>query len=177
MSTEEKMTIDEKYKYLRRRKKRYVEAGRQERSQLLDEMEEITELDRKTLIRLLKRDLKRTPRVKQRGCSYGAEVDDTLRVIAETQDYICAKRLTPYLVRTARDLSTHGELDVTPQLLGQLAQISISSVRRHLQRLTQDEPRLPRRGPERANQATKDVPMTRIPWQVALTQSRHHGQK
>ena len=164
MSTEEKMTIDERYKYLRRRKKRYVEAGRQGRSQLLDEMEEITGLNRKTLIRLLKRDLTRKPRVKQRGRSYGAEVDDALRVIAETLDYICAERMKPYLVRTAQDLSAHGEWDVTPHLLGQLAQISISSVRRHLQRLTQDEPHLPRKGPERANQATKDVPMTRIPW-------------
>jgi hypothetical protein len=180
MSTEEKMTIDERYKYLRRRKKRYVEAGRQGRSQLLDEMEEITGLNRKTLIRLLKRDLQRKPRVKQRGRSYGAEVDDALRVIAETLDYICAERMKPYLVRTAQDLSAHGEWDVSPHLLGQLAQISISSVRRHLQRLRQDEPHLPRKGPERANQATKDVPMTRIPWNESsfgnwVANAVHHG--
>jgi len=79
-------------------------------------------------------------------------------------DHICAERLQPYLVPTARDLVVHGELDVTPHLLEQLGQISVSTVQRHLQRLTPDEPRLPRRGPARANQVTRDVPMTRIPW-------------
>lgn len=58
-------------------------------------MEEITGLNRKTLIRLSKRDLKRKPRVKQLGRSYGAEVDDALRVIAEILDHICAERQPP----------------------------------------------------------------------------------
>ena len=44
MSTDDKMTIDERRKYLRRMKKRYVEADRAERSKLLDEMEQMTEL-------------------------------------------------------------------------------------------------------------------------------------
>jgi len=44
MSTDDKMTIDERRKYLRRMKKRYVEADRAERSKLLDEMQQMTEL-------------------------------------------------------------------------------------------------------------------------------------
>lgn len=38
------------------------------------------------------------------------------------------------------------------------------SVRRILVPITQGEPRLARRGPERANQATRDIPMRRIRW-------------
>ena len=52
MSDADKMTIDERRKYLRRLRKRYVEADRKERSKLLDEMEAVTELHRKGLIRL-----------------------------------------------------------------------------------------------------------------------------
>lgn len=164
MSTDDKMTIDERRKYLRRMKKRYVEASRAERSKLLDEMEQVTELNRKTLIRLMKGNLERRPRCRQRGKAYGPEVDDALRVIAETLDYICAERLTPQLVIVAHQLAQHGELHVTPQLLTQLERISVSSVRRRLKRLRQDEPRLPRPKPQPANALRRQVPMSRIPW-------------
>jgi len=46
MSTEDKMNIDERRKYLRRMKRRYVQADRKERGRLLDEMEAVTELHR-----------------------------------------------------------------------------------------------------------------------------------
>ena len=78
------MTIDERYKYLRRMQNRYKKANRQERQALLDEMETITELHRKSLIRLMRGTIKRRQRKKQRGRTYGIEVDDALRVIAES---------------------------------------------------------------------------------------------
>ena len=164
MSTEEKMTIDERYKYFRMMKKRYERANRQEKGKILDEMEAFTGQHRQGLIRSMNGTLARPPRAKQRGSTYGPVLDDALRVIAESLDYICAERLKPYLGRTAQSLATHGELDVTPPLLAQLDQISVSTIQRRLQRLAQDEPRLPRTGPERANQVTRDVPMKRIPW-------------
>lgn len=164
MSTEDKMNIDERRKYLRRMKKRYDHASRKERGQLLDEMEAVTDMHRKSLIRLMKGNLARKPRQKQRDKRYGPEVDDALRVIAESVDYICAERLTPNLVWMAEQLGAHGELAATPQLLEQLGQISVSSVRRRLKRIRQDQPRLPRKGPERANQVTREIPMRRIPW-------------
>jgi hypothetical protein len=164
MSTDDEMSIDERRKYLGRMKKRYAQATRKERGQLLDEMEAVTDLHRKSLMRLMNGSLERQPRHQQRGCRYKSDVDDALRVIAESLDYICAERLTPNLAWTAEHLAAHGELETTPQLLEQLSQISVSSVRRRLARLQQDQPRLPRKGPERANQVTQDVPMKRIPW-------------
>lgn len=100
MSTEEKMTVDERRKYLRRMQKRYRKASQKEKGQLLDEMEQVTELERKYLIGLMKSDLQRQPRRKQRGRTYGPEVEDALRVIHESFDYICAERLTPIPVYT-----------------------------------------------------------------------------
>ena len=167
MSGDDKMSIEERRKYLRRMKKRYTQATRKERGQLLDEMEAVTELHRKSLIRLMNGSLERKPRRKQRGCTYRSDVDDALRVIAESLDYVCAERLTPNLVWMAEHLAAHSELTITPQLQEKLGQISVSTVRRRLDRIRQDQPRLPRKGPERANRVTKDIPMKRIPWDEA----------
>jgi hypothetical protein len=98
MSIEDKMNVDERRKYLFKMQGRYKKANRKEKGQLLDEMEAVTGLDRKYLIRLINGDLQRKPRTKQRGREYGLAVDDALRVIDESFDYICAERLTSNLV-------------------------------------------------------------------------------
>ena len=95
MTTEEEMTIDERRKYLRKMKRRYIKAKRQERSQLLDEMEAVTGLHRKSLTRLMRSSLERKSRSQERDKTYGAEVSNAIRVIADSLDYPCAERLTP----------------------------------------------------------------------------------
>ena len=164
MSTEDKMNIDERRKYLRRMKKRYVQADRKEQGRLLDEMEAVTELHRKSLIRLMNGSLERKPRQRQRGRIYGPEVEYALAIIAEGWDYLCAERLTPNLVWMAKHLAAHGELEVSPPLLEKLDQISISTVQRILGRIPRDKPRLPRKGPRRTRKLTQGIPMRRIPW-------------
>ena len=164
MSDTEKMTIDERRKYLRMMKKRYVKASRKIKGQLLDEMEAVTGLKRKTLIRLMRGSLARKPRSKQRGRVYGPSVDDALRVIYESCDYICAERLTPNLAWMACHLAAHGELDVTPEVVEQLGQISISTVERRLRHLRQDQPRLPRPKPKPRSKLLRSIPMLRLAW-------------
>src|SRR5215210_1644535 len=162
------MTVDERRKCLKRMQGRYLAASREERSRLLDELAELTGLHRYSVVRLLKgASLERQRRRQQRGREYGAAVDDALRVIWESLDYVCAERLTPALVATAEQLARHGELAVTPELLEQLGRISVASVQRRLTRLGQDTARLPRRGPERANRVARAIPMRRIPWDTA----------
>jgi hypothetical protein len=166
MSNEERMTIDERYKYLRMMQKRYRRATRKERGQLLDEMECMTRLNRKTLIRHMKGKIVRKPRRTQRGKTYAHEVDDALRVISETLDYICAERLAPNLVAVAQDLAAHHELELSEGLLEQLGCISVATVRRRLKKFAQLEQwRLPRRqGPRRRNPVTRNIPTKRIAW-------------
>lgn len=162
------MTITERRKYLARMLPRYLAADRPQQSLLLTEMQTVTGLHRKSLLRLLNASsLARQPRSRQRARTYGAPLEDALRLIWETLDYICAERLTPALLPTAQLLAQHAELTLTDDLLAQLGQISVASVQRRLSRFTQDTPRLPRKGPERANRIAKAIPMRTIPWDQA----------
>ncbi len=165
MPADDTMTIDERRKYLRHMQKRYGAADRPTREQLLDEMEQVTELHRKSLIRLMASELERTPRTQQRGRTYGVAVARAVQIIAESLDYPCAERLTPTLVWMAHHLAAQGELQVTPEVLAQLGEISFSTVHRLSADWQRDIPRrLPRGGPERANQVLREVPMKRLAW-------------
>lgn len=165
----DKMAIDQRFDYLRRAQKGYLQASRQERGQLLKHMEGVTGLGRKTLIRHMNSKIERKRRSKQRGKTYGPEVDDALRVISESMDHICAERLTPDLGAMARHLAVHGELQVSAEVLRQLESISVSTVRRRLRKLAHlQQWQLPRaQGRRQSNPLTRDVPMRRIPWDEA----------
>ena len=161
------MTLDERRKCLRRIQPIYRQADKTQRGQMLTYLELQTELDRKTLVRLLRGDLERHPRQTKRQRTYGPDVDDALRIITESWDFPCAERLTPDLAWMASHLAKHGELAVTDQLIRQLGAISIPTVRRILTRIRQDEPRLPRPRPSGPNAALRDVPMHVIPWDTS----------
>ncbi len=89
------------------------------------------------------------------------------RVVWESLDYVCAERLTPALLPTAEHLARFGELRLTPERREQLGQISRATVQRLLTTFRQDTPRLPRKGPETANQVARTLPMGRLAWDLA----------
>jgi len=163
-NTEEEMTIEERMKYLRKMQKRYRKAEKKERGKLLNEMEIVTGLHKKSLIRLMGGQIVRKRRVKQRGSIYESEVDDALRVIAESLDYPCAERLQPTLGWMAEHLSRHGEMEVNEKLIEQLGRISISTVQRRIRYIRQDQRRLLQKGPEHTNRLMKEIPAGRIAW-------------
>jgi len=162
------MTVNDRRKYLKRMLSRYLAAERVRKGELLTEMEEVTGLERKSLLRLLHgSNLERKRRETQRGRVYGVEASDAIRVVWESLDYICAQRLTPSLLATARHLASFGELVLSDDVATLLGQISRPTVQRILTRLSQDLYRLPRRGPERANRLAREIPMGRIPWDTS----------
>jgi hypothetical protein len=164
MDTEVKMTINERYKYLRKMRERYRSAERREQGKLLDEMEAVTGLHRKSLLRLMHGSLERKPRWRERHKEYGAEVDEAIRVIAQSLDYPCAQRLTPSLRAMAEHLGQHGVLQLSVSVLEQLGQVSVSTVERRLKGFPADRTLLPRRRSSSANSALCGVTMGRIPW-------------
>jgi len=165
MSITEEMSIDERRKYLHKMRIRYWKAkNKKEKSQLLDEMEAVIGLHRKSVIRLINSELARKPRRRQRGRKYGLEVEQALRVIDESFDGGCAERLTPNLVWMAKHLAAHDELEITDELLEKLGIISISTTGRILGRIRQDQPRLRRKRPKRSTRLQRDIPAGRIAW-------------
>lgn len=174
-----KMTLDERRKYLKRVWPRYAQTDKKGRNALLTEMEQVTGMHRKSITRLMtcahQGSLERKKRKSRRSPTYGKEVEQVVSVVWESLDYICAERLTPQLLSTARHLTRFDELErvgaaLTPQLEEQLATISCSTVQRittKLRKLGRVSSPLPRRGPDQANRtnsATKGVPMGHIPW-------------
>jgi len=165
MSIEEKMSIDERRKYLHKMRIRYWQAkSRAERSKLLDEMEAVTELHRKSLLRLIRGELARKPRRKQRGKNYGAEVKAVVHVIAESLDYPCAERLHPNLVWMAEHLRQHGELNVEPEVLEKLKQMSVSTLWRLLPRTERSRLAYRKSRPGASTSMRQAVPVRRIRW-------------
>jgi len=112
MAIKEKMNMNERFKYLRMMKERYEQADRQMRELLLDEMEMMTSLHRKYLITRMNSPAPyRRRRRRERSRTYGADVDQALVIIGDTLDWICAERLRPTLVKTARHLAKFGEME------------------------------------------------------------------
>ncbi len=169
MSLEEPMTIDERRKYLHKMQPYYRRAGRAERSRLLTEMEQVTGLHRKSLIRLLSGDLRRKRRTHQRGPSYTPETQSAIRLCAEALDFPCAERLKPMLSAIAQHLARHGRLALTPEIAQQLEQVSVSTIRRIVGPVRQQPTRLAssRRPPRQRSAVSRAVPVSTISAQVA----------
>jgi hypothetical protein len=140
MTADDKMTIDEVYRYLRKMRPAYEQADQTEKGRMLDDMERVTGHHRKSLIRLLHGPLERHPRRQQRGRTYKVE-------------------LTAQLAR-------HGEVELTPSLKTQLATVGLTTVRERLRQFRRDQPQLPRRVPQSPNPFLQDIPMCRLPWNI-----------
>src|SRR6266702_908935 len=167
MPTEDEMSVNERRKFLKRMKVRYVAAKREVRGRLLSEMEQVTGLHSKSLTRLMHaQSLERKKLATPRPRSYGLEVELIIVRVWESRDYICAERLTPGLLKMAQHLARFEPLGLTSQVQEQLATISRATVARILRKHRSQVRRLPQKGAERANAATKGVPMGRIAWDL-----------
>lgn len=168
MSETEAMNIDERRKYIHKMWGRYREASKTEKGELLDEIEAVIGMHRKAIIRLLNGRLSRKKRSCERGRAYGVEVDDAVRVIARSLDYPCAERLQPNLVWMAQHLGRHGELRIGQATLEKLARISVSTLKRSLQRVGRSDPKLATQQPKRPQvcDLRKPYPMSKIAWDI-----------
>lgn len=168
MSEQEPMNIDERRKYIHKMWGRYRDAKKAEKGKLLNEIEHVTGMHRKAIIRLLNGQLSRKKRNRQRGKTYGVDVDDAIRVIARCLDYPCAERLQPNLVWMADQLKAHKELAIGEESREKLGIISVTTLKRILKRVGRSQPKLAYRQPKRpqSNTLRKNYPMGKIAWDV-----------
>jgi hypothetical protein len=111
----------------------YRLANRREKGRLLDEFCRITERNRKVAIRLLRR---RPKRARARMGRPRAYVSTTLRAplehVWEASDYLCSKRLAPFLPELVEALERHDELRLSAEQRTALVQISPATIDRLL---------------------------------------------
>ena len=163
---EKKMGIGERYVYLSVQYDRYRDADRRGKGDLLAEMAAVTGLHLKSLTRLMNGPPpSRHPRQQQRSRTYGAQVEQLVRLIDHALDHPCRERLQPMLPYLVDHLCFLGLVRCDAQTRQQLAVISVSTVGRILGRMRQDEPRLRRRSTATTvTHIQAQVPIRKIPW-------------
>jgi hypothetical protein len=110
---------------------RYLKASKKVKTKILDEFVAATGRHRKAAIRLLNRQSTPAERKKAgRPRLYGLEAMAVLKVVWEASDYLCSRRLRPFLPELVRVLKEKGELDVTAQTEAQLCCFSASTIDR-----------------------------------------------
>jgi len=114
---------------------RYWAAGRGEKGRILDEFVAATGYHRKHAVRLLRAGPP-PPRVGHGGRprTYDAVVVGALRQVAEASDWLCGKRLAPFLGELVPALEAEGVLDLAPPVRERLLVMSAASIDRHLRR-------------------------------------------
>ena len=168
MSETEPMNINERRKYIHKMWGRYKKANKKEKGDLLSEIEVVVGMHRKSIIRLLNNRLSRKKRCRERGRTYGIDVDDAIRKIAHSLDYPCAERLHPNLDWMAEHLEYHGELCLKGKTKESLMMISVSTLKRILKRVGRSEPKMAEKKPKKPSHSSirKHYPMTKIAWDI-----------
>ena len=112
---------------------RYLQAGRAEKTHILDEFVASTGYHRKHAIRKLRKGIPEWPR--ERRGRKRAYTGDTVRALAEIWricGYICGKRLGPFIPEMVAVLERHKELVIDPETKALLLQMSASTIDRRL---------------------------------------------
>ena len=117
---------------------RYREVSRKEKTAILDEFIAATGYSRKYALRLMANppivaDAIRRPRSR----SYGPEVQDALATAWGAANFICAKRLIPFLPELVATLEQHGHLVLRDDVRSALLEVSAATADRILRPLRQ----------------------------------------
>jgi len=129
----EKMSTSTVREIVRRKRKEYLRAAKGERSRMLDEMEELTEYHRKSLVRMLIEGVprKNAPVRRSRASTY-EPILPLLKVLWGMAFYACGKRLRAFMDETLSGLIRFGEISPTGNEESLLRRISASTIDRML---------------------------------------------
>jgi hypothetical protein len=111
---------------------RYLIASRTEKGRLLTEFCRVAGRHRKSAVRLLRRRPRAAPPRAGRPRCYGPEIIALLRAVWEASDYLCGKRLAPFLPTLVDALERHRVLRVPPALRPVLLRVSAPTIDRLL---------------------------------------------
>jgi len=133
------MSFQAKRELLAQTGPRYRAAPPQQKRAILDEFVAATGYARKYAIRLLgqPRIPSSAPITRPRARTYGPDVVEALTVAWAAANYICAKRLVPFLPELVAALERHGHLALSPEVRTQLRALSAATADRLLRPVRQ----------------------------------------
>jgi hypothetical protein len=137
MKEDTKMSQSGKRELVERLRHRYLQAGRKEKTKILDEFTAVTGLHRKSAIRVLRQGYERSRERRGRKRQYSGTVVASLVAIWRICGCICGKRLQPFLPEMVSVLERHGELALDEQSRALLLQMSAATIDRRLQSFRQ----------------------------------------
>ncbi|CAM3496117.1 DDE-type integrase/transposase/recombinase [Hydrogenibacillus schlegelii] len=162
------MSLASRREYLATMRERYWAARtRRERTEILNEVQQVCGYHRKYTIRVLRKTTPPAPtkRRRKRALRY-LEALPVIARIWEALDYPCAERLHPVLLLMAEHLAAHGEVVLTGAVRDALRQISRATLARRLAAMPSPKPRrrLPR---PRPGLLQSQIPMATYDWDEA----------
>jgi hypothetical protein len=137
MMKDTKMSQQGRREVVERLRLRYLQAGRAEKTKILDEFVALSGLHRKAAIRALRQGYKQGRERRGRKRVYTGAVVSVLRAIWRVCGCICGKRLQPFLPEMVAVLEHHGELTLDAETRDLLLQMSAATIDRKLHRYKQ----------------------------------------
>lgn len=135
------MSQKSRREYVERVRHRYLQAGRVEKTRILDEFVAVTGLHRKSAIRALRQGYRRGAERRGRRRKYTGAVVAALVEIWRVCGCICGKRLQPFIPEMVAVLERHGELMLDDETRTLLRQMSAATIDRKLQPFRQQQGR------------------------------------
>lgn len=127
------MTKMSKREYLIELKKKYRQASRKKKSQLLDDFCEFTSYHRKYALEIINKPLPgKWKRYKLRKKYYDQKVIDALLILWRATNEICGERFQPFIPELLDKMIDCGEIQVTSEVKEKLLKISLGQVKKTL---------------------------------------------
>lgn len=151
---------------------RYLKASKEEKSALLDDVEQDTGMHRKAIIRAFKRLQNRDPwkipsRKRGPGVKYGSDVVNVLREVWTALSFLCAERLHPITAEYVRILTRDGMWKHSDSVTALLLQMSVGTMKRKIAEF-QKLRRRDRNTTTKPGPLKELVPIRRGPWEDPL---------
>jgi len=117
---------------VRRYRKQYLKARRREKTRILTSIVETTGYSRKHAIALLTNPPERKKRIVRTRTSRYAHLYETLKFIWATSNFLCGKRLKPFLPDLIKSLKRHKEIKLSKDDEALILSVSASTIDRLL---------------------------------------------
>lgn len=161
-----RMSLMARREYLSTMRARYLDAKtRYQRSNILDEVVEVTGYNRKYAIRAL-RPSAATPKGPRRRRRPRQYLDCLLAISLawEALDYCCAERLHPFLLPIAQKLAASGLLAITDTVQHHLSSISRATLARYLKDMPNPKPKRVVPSARPASILRSNIPVANYDW-------------